>query len=447
MHGCGSASNWKDQMLLKNVEFDCILSQILNDLESDHAPIITAKIISKIERSAFTRSMQIWSLDTHPILGDFRGLIGDVVPPADSYFHLFLPPPYAPQKGRTPWDYFFISSHSRPSNLVRYHDRSFSMTLRESSIVSDPTYRPEFNCRILVTSPCSSGILQFVIYEIDNDFYDMVTVPRLSAEIAQSAGDATKAETFLYQTLGNADVKKKLDDVKSMLFKVGHGEAERDKLLDDIRDSIEQVSNVVFSIPEIQSLPVGVKRSLNLLIFNAISARAHFLLLMAFNKEYETQNKIAQASSRNFQNSTTIKLDMAKMDQAVAELHGILHRPNPVDIIDHFVLFFDAMVAALPGVEVAADDILPAICVAMTRDIGFGSHVVSLFNYLTEIWPATGMDDRVTYILVTCSIAAQHLATKPTTPERAKPAVAQDPAMCQRTVETIGLLEDLLNDL
>jgi hypothetical protein len=103
------------------------------------------------------------------------------------------------------------------------------------------------------------------------------------------------------------------------------------------------------------------------------------------------------------------------------------------------------MVAALPGIEVAADDILPAICLAMTRDLGFGSHVVSLFNYLTEIWPSVGMDDRTTYILVTCSIAAQHLATVQSRPEPPKPQAVAQPGMSEKTEETIGLLEDLLN--
>jgi hypothetical protein len=126
------------------------------------------------------------------------------------------------------------------------------------------------------------------------------------------------------------------------------------------------------------SLPIGIKRQLNLLIFNAVSSKIHYAMMMAFNSAYEGDNKNAQHASRNF--PVNIKINVAKMEEAVRQLHNILHLPNPVAIIHCLEVFFDAMVAALPGVEVAADDILPAICLAMTRDVGFGSHVVSFFN-------------------------------------------------------------------
>jgi hypothetical protein len=296
-----------------------------------------------------------------------------------------------------------------------------------------------------VTSPCSSGTVQFVIYEIDNDLYTPGQIPPISAIITEASKDTSKAETFLTQTLGNPAVKSAFEKLKSTLFTAGHQDSDRDGLLTQIRDAIDQVASLAFAMPEIQRLAVGVKRSLNSLIFNAISARSHFTLMMAFNKAYAAENSAAQRASHTIHQSTSLKIDPAKMDLAVRELHGLLHRPNPAEIIEHLVLFFDAMVAALPGVEVAADDILPAICLAMTRDLGFGSHVVSLFNYLTEIWPSAGMDDRTTYILVTCSIAAQHLATVQAKPEPPKPAMVAAPRLSERTEETIELLEDLLN--
>jgi hypothetical protein len=131
------------------------------------------------------------------------------------------------------------------------------------------------------------------------------------------------------------------------------------------------------------------------------------------------------------------------MEQAVRKLHPILHLHSPMDMIRSLVQFFDIMVDALPGRDVAADDILPAICLAMTRDPAFGSHVVSFFSYLTDIWPQTGLDDKITYILVTCSIASQHLAMNGGQEEAGHSASV----VREKTDETIGMLEDLLNFL
>jgi hypothetical protein len=157
---------------------------------------------------------------------------------------------------------------------------------------------------------------------------------------------------------------------------------------------MDRLASAIFASKAIVSLPIGVKRQLNMLIFNAVSSKIHYAMTMAFNAAYENDNKNAQHASRNFPHN--IKIDVAKMEQAVRQLHNILHLSNPVAIIHCLEVFFDAMVAALPGVEVAADDILPAICLAMTTDVGFGSHVVSFFNHLTEIWPSSGMDESVT---------------------------------------------------
>jgi hypothetical protein len=207
---------------------------------------------------------------------------------------------------------------------------------------------------------------------------------------------------------------------------------------------MDALATAVFASRDVVPLPIGVKRQLNLLIFNAVSAKVHYALMMAYNAAYESDNKNAQHASRGFPHN--IKINEAKMEGAVRHLHNILHLPNPVAIIHVLEVFFDAMVAALPGVEVAADDILPAICLAMTRDVGFGSHVVSFFNYLTEIWPSSGMDERVTYILVTCSIAAQHLASVDRNQEATQEHPKAAPAgQADASDPTIGLLQDLLD--
>jgi hypothetical protein len=294
-----------------------------------------------------------------------------------------------------------------------------------------------------MTSPCSSGDLQFIIYEVENDFYNPAPIPPICDVILRSSEQAQLAQEFLSEGIPDATVKSIWAGLKGTLFQNRIDAKNKDEVLDQVRAKIDNLATAVFASPATASLPMGIRRHLNLLIFNAVSSKVHYAMMMAFNAADENDNKNAQHASRHF--PISIKIDVAKMEEAVKQLHNILHLPNPVAIIRCLEVFFDAMVAALPGVEVAADDILPAICLAMTRDVGFGSHVVSFFNYLTEIWPSSGMDERVTYILVTCSIAAQHLASIKETeivPERPKVAVdgqanAADP--------TIGLLQDLLD--
>ena len=224
---------------------------------------------------------------------------------------------------------------------------------------------------------------------------------------------------------------------------------------------INEVAQIVFSIPSIKSLPVATKRELNFLVFNAISAERHYQLLSAYNTAFAKENYTAQENTRNNADNSdgnSTKLKAEEMEEAVKFLHNVLHLPSPAEMIECIIKFFDHVVAALPGVEVAADDILPAICYAMTKDVGFGSHVVSFFNYLTDIWPTVGLDEKVTYILITCSIAASHLSTKHSTPppsHRPVPLVSPNDNIVnpnappvvdrQQTEDTINMLEDLLN--
>lgn len=377
--------------------------------------------------------MQVWSLDAHPTLTGFRSEAKRIIQPSETYFHLFLTPPYA-RASRSVLDYLYFSTHAEPTKLYCHSNSKVTVHLSEVSVKSCTGFPHPFECKITMTSPCSSGDLQFIIYEIDNDFYNLRTVPELSDAITSSSKNAQEAQAFL-EALNNEELNECLDEMNRLVFSAEVDEKNMNNFADSLRGFLDSVSNIIFSLPEITVLPMGIKKTLNMLIFNAISAKFHYTLLMAFNSAFLKENKNAQVASRY--TSTAIQVDKDKAEIAVRHLHNILHLPNPIDMINCLVKFFDAMVAALPGVEVAADDILPAICMAMTRDLGFGSHVVSFFNYLSEIWPPAGMDERITYILVTCSIAAQHLAH--TQKEEPKPVESK------QTQETIGMLEDLLN--
>jgi hypothetical protein len=80
----------------------------------------------------------------------------------------------------------------------------------------------------------------------------------------------------------------------------------------------------------------------------------------------------------------------------------------------------------------------------MQRCTALSSRLVSSFQYLADVWPTEGLDERTTYILVTCSIAASHFASGK--------VPASVPALGAHTIdvqteETIRQLEDLLHNL
>ena len=392
--------------------------------------------------------MQVWALDSHPILAEFRKISQNIVPVPETYFHLFLPP-QACVSSPKPEDYFFFADYGDPTTLTCFSERKRKLKLRETEIISESGFDKDVHLRILITSACSSHDLQFVIYEVENDLYNPTSLSPLPDLITRSAQSAEEAQHFLMETLGDESVTDCVKKIDKRVFTLEIDSSNKDQVVGEMAEWIDELSNLVFAIPEVKDLPIGIKRTLNTLIFNAVSAKLHFMLVMAFNSAFKEENKKAQYASRFVQ--ANVKIDQEKMEKAVRHLRNILHMKNPMDMIGCLVRFFDDIVAALPGVEVAADDILPAICLAMTRDLGFGSHVVSFFNYLTEIWPATGMDERVTYILVTCSIAAQHLATinqdRSLQVSKSLPVMPEMQKLEEKTEQTIELLEDLLNCL
>jgi hypothetical protein len=384
--------------------------------------------------------MESWSLDGNQLLQSFRTLAAEVKPESDAYYHLFFPPPYAPTD-RPVSDWFFVSKKNSPQLLIRYSDQQCTVELRGKEVRSVMGFKKQFKYRIWMSSTCSSDGLKFMIYELENNFFEPKEVPILCDQILKCA-NSPNASSFLTDTLSDPDLRQKLEQWNTSLLTAEVDESNRMAFIRTLSEYINSVAALVFANPETKDLPMGVKRALNLLIFNAITSKSHYMLMVAYNAAFLNENVAAQHAARVKQ---SVNIDYVKMEKAVKKLHGILHLPSPIEMINCLVLFFDEMVEALPGKEVAADDILPAICLATTRDYGFGSHVVSFFNYLMDIWPQTGLDERVTYILVTCTIAAQHLATMDGHEEA--PAPVEVGEVREKTEETIGMLEDLLSFL
>lgn len=414
--------------------------------------------------------MQNWSLDNHPVLNKFRSLLKTINAKPDCYYYLFLTPPYAypTEKDFDPLMYLFFSTKDSPSILHQYSsDTKLALKLEGNKIKSFQRFNSKFEINLLLSTPCTCGLnecpheFSYMLEEMDDDLYRHFDPPPLMKKIQDSYKDSKLSKQLLSE-IQDEKLSAKLDEIERVFFTAEINASNRSQFVNIMSNFISEVAQIVFNIPMIKCLPVATKKELNFLVFNAISGERHYQLLSAYNTAFAKENFTAQENTRNnYDNQLSegnTKLKKEEMEEAVKHLRNVLHLPSPAEMIDCITKFFDLVVAALPGVEVAADDILPAICFAMTKDVGFGSHVVSFFNYLTDIWPAVGLDEKVTYILITCSIAASHLSTKHDTPPPspnssniasptdAVPNSNRPPVVDHKqTEETINLIEDLLN--
>lgn len=399
--------------------------------------------------------MQSWSLDSHPILDKFRKVMGTVFKGGDIFYHLFLPPPYALHNVAAidPLNYLFVGSPKDGDQIHCFSNPKLIFTFgKNTEYIELKIKKQVLQIKILLTTPCtSSDGLSFNMYEVVTDIYKPEKPPPLYFKVLDSYLNATEAQHFLGQTFKSKKLLEHLKNIDKAIFVTEIDESNRERFVQQLHNSFEDVAEAVFECPETRVLPVAIKNKINFIIFNAITAKCHFKLMMAYNQKYHEENLAAQHAMR--QRPKVDNIDSEKMQVAVMKLHNILHMPTPADIIACVTQFFDAVVAALPGVEIAADDILPAICAAMTQDVGFGSHVVSFFNYLSDIWPAVGLDERTSYILITCSIAASHLSMQSKPDEQQEdqaqfqPPPEGPPVDTKQTEETIDLLENLLNNL
>lgn len=403
--------------------------------------------------------MQNWALDNHPILTKFRTISKTITIDSKNCYYLFLTPPYANpnESDLNPLMYFYYSTPAEPTILHQYDSRqNLTFELEGNTIRSHSGFNTQFSINLLLSQPCTSSSLEghidftYMLEEMDDDIYHHFEVPHLMKKIEDCYRDYKLSKQFLYD-LYDQTLTQKLNEIERCFFTAEINETNFSQFVNLQSTYIIDVAQIVFTLPATHILPSAVKRHLNFLIFNAITSAKHYQLLATYNSAYSKENVMAQENTRNSTEDFPVqKLKKEELEEAVKNLRNVLNLPSPADMVECIVKFFDLVVAALPGVEVSADDILPAICVAMTRSPNFGSHVVSFFTYLADLWPTTGVDEKITYIIITCSIAASHLSTKIRKSE-SETKIPQTPPpqpqeqLGQSTQETIQLLQDLLD--
>jgi arsenate reductase-like glutaredoxin family protein len=282
------------------------------------------------------------------------------------------------------------------------------------------------------------------MYEIDGDLFEIVPSPTICERIRSVYRDSEAARDFLKKDVISHELNEAMAKITKDLDQFVLNNNTLEAFVDQLKNSIDRVAQIIFKNPAVIKLPSSDKEKLNYLIFNVLTARYHFRLIKAYSDAYRDKNILAQKALRE---RPQLNVDQEKMEIAIAPLRSIVSMPTASDAILCVVKFFDDVVKAIPGPEIAADDILPAMCMAMAADLSLKSQAVSFFQYCMDIWPTTGMSERITYCLVTCSIAASHLGMGPM-PVAPSPAPVAAPVIDmevkKKTEETIDMLEDLL---
>lgn len=353
----------------------------------------------------------------------------------------------------SPMDYLYYSIYPDKKTLYCSSSKDFKLLLDNYCLISQTGFKDKFKIPITCTTPCSSmSGFSFSIQEIENDLYDLSReIHPIYTKVKECYSNYESSVKFMEKVFEQVpSVRQIYEAIDKAIFKTHITPENREDIMKRLQVSISQLAAEVFKLPDTKMLPVAGKQMLNYLIFNAITSKSHFKFVMAYNQAFAAQDAAAQKYM--YQHIKSSKVDKSKMQDVALPLHNILHLKSPCDQIVQVANFFNAVVACLPGTEIAADDILPAICYAMTLDLSFASHVVSFFAYLSEIWPSTGLDEKYSYILVTCSIASQHISNPPpeepvVVTKQPSPTSSPDPKRTATDQETIAMLEDLISQL
>lgn len=390
--------------------------------------------------------MEFWSHDDNLINSKFQRIISTFHNSQNIYYHLFLPPPYSIENEDivklNPLKYLFFHKFDGDKNtLICFNDNSNTLLLSEDKIILNKGFPKEIQIRILSTTQCtSSNGFSYTVHELFNDIYKQVEPPHFCLRIMEVYRDPILSNNFLRNEILNyPKLSNTMKAIDNAVMNTVVNETNFRDFLERMEETIDQICELVFCIPHTKNLPSAVKNMLNYCIFNAVTSKCHFTLLDAYHKAFKNQNIAAQRNSRYY---TCKTLSTDKNEVSIQSLKNVLHMSSPCEAIECVCKFFNSVVSKFDGDEIAADDILPAICNAIAHNDFFGTHCVSFLTYLNEIYPDSGINEKTKYILTTCEIAASHLAMFD--PQKDNEKIKKN-NIEQKTKETIELLEDLLD--
>lgn len=378
-------------------------SQTINYVKSGN--FVTTIVFNRIHSL-----LKLIELDSHPLIETFRKVSSSFVNEPHVLYHLLLPPEYSLGNLTDPLTYLFVESDSELSLLRQYNGGRYALTQEGNWLVPAEGFADETKFEILQTTPCSTtNGFSFEMHEMAVNPFIPSPIPPLCFEIQETFQNPNKAMNYLKTGIRSAELPAVLNEIETIASKTEITAENINEKLMMIHDYMDKISEIVFSVTPFHYIPTVFKMRTNYIIFYAVVNLFHAKLLNAYHEAFKNDNKEAQKAVSRKVHSIG---DPKKLDMAARHLR-FLHTINTIEMGIRLVTnFFDGVLSSLPDANAAADDILPAVCDGLTRCPQVSSHIVSSFQYLAEVWPTDGLDQRTTYILVTCSIAASHFASE-----------------------------------
>jgi hypothetical protein len=366
-------------------------------------------------------------------------------PLPDEQYHLLLPPEYnIPAEMADPSRYLFVERSDSQGTLRQFRGGSFSFHRKGSFLHPVDGFDQNVPCEILQTTPCTTtNGFAFDMHEIMFNPFMPSPVPPLCTEIQHGFDHPESALDFLKSRIRSPDLPAALRDLETFASRAQIGRDNRDSIVARMHEFMDGISDRIFKVKPFHFIPTIFKMRTNFIVFYAVTELFHMRLLKVYHESLQAENIAAQKATRVAVASIG---DPGRLLAASAHLKTLHHMTSVVKGIAMVKRFFDVVMGALPDKNAAADDILPAVCEGIRSCTQLSSHIVSSFQYLADIWPVDGLDERTTYILVTCSIAASHFAAGPQEQPKV-PLLGAHRIEVDATADSIEMLESVLNSM
>ena len=387
--------------------------------------------------------MKLIELDSHLIIEGFRKEANSLVNHPGEVYHLIVPPEYnIPPDFSEPLQYLFAESASEQGILRQYGEGKYVLEMRDGKLFPREGFDHSESCRLLQATPCTTtNGFSFEMHETASNPFMPSPEPPLCDEIQRAFDNPATALEFLRSQIRTNDLKPELENLEKKSRTMEINMKTRDDVVAVMQDAMNRISDIVFEVKPFKYIPTLFKVRTNYLIFYAVTGMFHKQLLAAYHTSMKSENSQAARAMKEPHESLG---DPEKLNLAAECLDSLEYMSSVYSGIDMVKKFFDGVLKSLPEKNAAADDILPAVCDGMCR-VSRGQRLASALQYLADVWPPEGLEEKVTYVLTTCAIAASHLAMGRR--ERKAPVVEKKPAPAPvptQDSETIQIIEELL---
>lgn len=353
--------------------------------------------------------MKLVELDSHPIIDKFRKEAGEFINDPEYIYHLLLPPEYNIDTEHKAVKYLFLQKATEPEIWIGYEEGQSKLFCRGNKLTPCSGFDQDFEIEILQTTPCTTtNGFSFDMNEIDSNPFMPSPTPPMCNDIQIAFENPNGSVAFLETETHSNEIKQILAAL-SKYSKKSINPDNKDEIVAYMHEKMDRISELIFEIKPFHFIPTIFKMRTNFIVFYAVTGFFHPKFLEVYHKGLEKQNSDAQKVIS--QEAPTVK-NQAILKDAALHLKDLDTMPSVWEGIKMVTRFFNGVLSSLPDKNAAADDILPAVCngiACMTGSIS--KRVVSTFQYLADIWSMEGLEERTTYILVTCSIASSHFAS------------------------------------